>query len=53
MKQQNDLENNMIRSNKVRKIMEEKPFWFIRYGTIIIAVSLIAIYVVISQIFNF
>ena len=37
-----DMEKKNIRSDKVRNIMMEKPPLLIRYGTVIIAVILLA-----------
>ncbi len=36
----NDLEKTELRSEKIRKIIEEAPPWYIQYGTVIIFLSL-------------
>ncbi len=41
-----DLEKKEIRSDKVRKIMVEKPPFLIRYGTAIIAALVLAMTIV-------
>ena len=42
----NDLEKIEIRSEKVRNIIGEKPHWFIRYGTIVIAFLLVLLIII-------
>ncbi len=46
-----DLEKIETRSKKVRDIMVEKPPFFIRYGTVMIAVLLFVVALVIYSIF--
>ena len=41
MEKNNDLEKIELRSEKVRRIVNEKPPFFIRYGTIILTVLLL------------
>lgn len=37
----NDIEKLDLRSEKVRRIMNERPAWIIQYGTLLITVVLI------------
>ena len=41
MEKNNDLEKIELRSEKVRRIVNEKPPFFIRYGTIILTILLL------------
>lgn len=45
----NDLEKTELRSEKIRKIIDEAPPWLIRYGTAIIALLLILLALFIQQ----
>jgi hypothetical protein len=44
MKRRND-EHIELRSNKVRDIINTPPSWIVRYGTLIVAVLVIALFV--------
>ena len=47
-----DIENIDIRSQKVRDIIGQEPPWFIRYGTITIALMLVLFAVVIAAVYK-